>query len=186
VPETVADPERFGEHTPVAVKIKLKRLGKIHRPQYRVIVADSRTKRDGRAIEEIGRYAPLENPSVIEIDSERAQYWLGVGAQPTEAVAKLLTITGDMQKFTGKGDAAGTLEVAPARAGRDEAFAKAVSEAADAPDAKTAAAAARAKTTPVDEAAEEAEEVATEALEVVDAAAADEAAEVEAAADDKA
>ena len=86
----------------MAVKIKLTRLGKIRNPQYRIIVADARTRRDGRAIEVIGRYHPKEEPSLIEIDSERAQYWLGVGAQPTEPVAALLKITGDWQKFRGE------------------------------------------------------------------------------------
>jgi small subunit ribosomal protein S16 len=85
----------------VAVKIKLKRLGKIRAPHYRIIVADSRTRRDGRAIEEIGLYHPVQNPSRIEVDSERVQYWLGVGAQPTEAVAAILRVTGDWQKFKG-------------------------------------------------------------------------------------
>ena len=80
----------------MAVKIRLKRMGKIRSPFYRVVVMDSRTKRDGRAIEEIGKYHPTEEPSLIEIDSERAQYWLSNGAQPTEAVAALLKITGDI------------------------------------------------------------------------------------------
>ena len=80
----------------MAVKIRLKRMGKIRTPFYRVVVADSRTKRDGRVIEEIGTYNPKAEPSVITIDGERAQYWLGVGAQPTEAVAALLKITGDI------------------------------------------------------------------------------------------
>jgi small subunit ribosomal protein S16 len=86
----------------MAVKIKLTRLGKIRNPQYRIAVADARTRRDGRAIEVIGRYHPKEDPSLIEIDSERAQYWLGVGAQPTEAVAAILRVTGDWQKFKGE------------------------------------------------------------------------------------
>ena len=85
----------------MAVKIRLKRLGKIRTPHYRVVVADSRTKRDGRAIEEIGQYHPKNDPSIIEIDSERAQYWLSVGAQPTEGVVALLKRTGDWQKFSG-------------------------------------------------------------------------------------
>jgi small subunit ribosomal protein S16 len=85
----------------VAVKIRLKRLGKIRSPHYRIVVADSRTKRDGRAIEEIGKYHPKNDPSVIEVDSERAQYWLSVGAQPSEAVVALLKRTGDWQKFSG-------------------------------------------------------------------------------------
>jgi small subunit ribosomal protein S16 len=85
----------------VAVKIRLKRLGKIRSPHYRIVVADSRTKRDGRAIEEIGKYHPKNDPSVIEVDSERAQYWLSVGAQPSEAVVAILKRTGDWQKFSG-------------------------------------------------------------------------------------
>ena len=86
----------------MAVKIRLKRLGKIRAPHYRIVVADSRTKRDGRVIEEIGRYIPTENPSLIEVNSERAQYWLGVGAQPTEQVAVLLKLTGDLQASKGE------------------------------------------------------------------------------------
>ncbi|GCD34547.1 MULTISPECIES: 30S ribosomal protein S16 [Streptomyces] len=85
----------------MAVKIKLKRLGKIRAPHYRIIIADSRTRRDGRAIEEIGLYHPVQNPSRIEVDSERVQYWLGVGAQPTEPVMAILKVTGDWQKFKG-------------------------------------------------------------------------------------
>jgi small subunit ribosomal protein S16 len=88
----------------MAVKIRLKRLGKIRAPYYRIVVADSRTKRDGRVIEEIGKYHPTEHPSFIEVDSDRAQYWLGVGAQPTEQVAAILKLTGDWAKFTGEGD----------------------------------------------------------------------------------
>ncbi|WP_250445971.1 30S ribosomal protein S16 [Actinotalea sp. C106] len=95
----------------MAVKIRLKRLGKIRAPYYRIVVADSRTKRDGRAIEEIGKYHPTEEPSFIEIDSDRAQYWLGVGAQPSEQVTALLKITGDWQKFKGLPGTEGTLRV---------------------------------------------------------------------------
>lgn len=87
----------------MSVKIRLKRLGKIRAPFYRVVVADERSKRDGRVIEEIGKYHPTENPSLIEIESERAQYWLSVGAQPTEAVLALLKLTGDWGKFKGEG-----------------------------------------------------------------------------------
>ncbi|MEU6404410.1 30S ribosomal protein S16 [Streptomyces sp. NPDC046985] len=86
----------------MAVKIKLKRLGKIRSPHYRIVVADSRTRRDGRAIEEIGLYHPVQNPSRIEVDAERAAYWLSVGAQPTEAVLAILKKTGDWQKFKGE------------------------------------------------------------------------------------
>ena len=85
----------------MAVKIKLKRLGKIRSPHYRIVVADSRTRRDGRAIEEIGLYHPTYNPSRIEVDSERAQYWLSVGAQPTEPVLAILKLTGDWQAHKG-------------------------------------------------------------------------------------
>ena len=99
----------------MAVKIKLKRMGKIRSPHYRVVVADSRTKRDGRAIEEIGKYHPTYEPSLIEIDSERAQHWLKVGAQPTEAVLALFKVTGDWQKFKGLPGAEGTLRVAEKR-----------------------------------------------------------------------
>ncbi|MGO1392565.1 30S ribosomal protein S16 [Agrococcus casei] len=88
----------------MAVKIRLKRFGKIRSPHYRIVVADSRTKRDGRVIEEIGKYHPTEQPSFIEVDSERAQYWLSVGAQPSEQVAALLKLTGDWAKFKGEGD----------------------------------------------------------------------------------
>ncbi|MPV38216.1 30S ribosomal protein S16 [Georgenia subflava] len=93
----------------MAVKIRLKRMGKIHAPYYRVVVMDSRKKRDGRAIEEIGKYHPTEEPSLIDIDSERAQYWLSVGAQPTEQVAALLKVTGDWQQHKGLPGAEGTL-----------------------------------------------------------------------------
>jgi small subunit ribosomal protein S16 len=93
----------------VAVKIRLKRMGKIHAPYYRVVVMDSRKRRDGRAIEEIGKYHPTEEPSLIDIDSERAQYWLSVGAQPTEQVTALLKVTGDWQKAKGLEGAEGTL-----------------------------------------------------------------------------
>ena len=95
----------------MATRIRLKRLGKIRAPYYRVVVADSRTKRDGRVIEEIGKYHPTEEPSLIDISSERAQYWLSVGAQPTEQVLVLLKITGDWQKFKGLPGAEGTLRV---------------------------------------------------------------------------
>ncbi len=106
----------------MAVKIKLKRLGKIREPHYRIVVADSRTKRDGRAIEEIGKYYPKAEPSLIEVNSERAQHWLSVGAQPTDPVRVLLKITGDWQKFTGEPGAEGTLRTAGPRADKKEAF----------------------------------------------------------------
>ncbi|MES2865698.1 30S ribosomal protein S16 [Microbacterium profundi] len=95
----------------MAVKIRLKRMGKIRAPYYRIVVADSRTKRDGRVIEEIGKYHPTEQPSFIEVDSERAQYWLSVGAQPSEQVTALLKLTGDWGKFKGDKDAVSTVQV---------------------------------------------------------------------------
>jgi len=97
----------------VATKIRLKRLGKIRTPHYRVIVIDSRAKRDGRPIEEIGQYHPKNEPSLIMINSERAAYWLGVGAQPTEAVVALLKRTGDWQKFSGDTSPSGVIEQKP-------------------------------------------------------------------------
>ena len=100
----------------MAVKIRLKRLGKIRAPYYRIVVADSRTKRDGRVIEEIGKYHPTEEPSFIEVDSERAQYWLSVGAQPTEQVAAILKLTGDWGKFKGDKNAVSTVKVAEPKA----------------------------------------------------------------------
>jgi len=96
----------------VAVKIRLKRLGKIRAPYYRIVVADSRTKRDGRVIEEIGLYHPTEEPSRIEVDSDRAQYWLSVGAQPSEQVLVLLKLTGDWGKFKGDKNAVSTVKTA--------------------------------------------------------------------------
>ena len=94
----------------MAVKIRLKRLGKIRAPYYRIVVADSRTKRDGRVIEEIGKYHPTEHPSFIEVNSERAQYWLGVGAQPTEQVAAILKLTGDWGRHKGDANATSTVQ----------------------------------------------------------------------------
>ena len=120
----------------MAVKIKLTRLGKIRNPQYRVIVADARTRRDGRSIETIGLYRPKEEPSFVQIDSERAQYWLNVGAQPTEAVEQLLKLTGDWQKFKGIEGAEGTLKVAEPKPSRLELFNKALEEAQGEPSAE--------------------------------------------------
>jgi len=123
----------------VAVKIKLQRLGKIRAPYYRVVVADSRTRRSGKAIETIGRYHPKDEPSLIQIDSERAQYWLGVGAQPTEPVQHLLEITGDWQKFKGLPGTEGTLKVKEPKPSKQELFEKALKEAGgeDVSDATT-------------------------------------------------
>src|SRR5438552_2341712 len=105
--------QRWEKTTAVAVKIKLKRLGKIREPYYRIVVADARTKRDGRAIEEIGKYHPKAEPSFIEVNSERVQHWLSVGAQPTDPVRVLLKITGDWPKVTGEPGAEGTRGAEP-------------------------------------------------------------------------
>jgi small subunit ribosomal protein S16 len=119
----------------VAVKIKLMRMGKIRAPYYRIVVADSRTKRDGRAIEEIGKYHPTQEPSLIEVNSERAQYWLGVGAQPTEPVAAILKVTGDWQKFKGLPGQEGTLRVAEPKADKKAIFEAAAKESSGEPKA---------------------------------------------------
>ncbi len=100
----------------MAVKIRLKRMGKIRAPYYRIVVADSRTKRDGRVIEEIGKYHPTEEPSFIEVDSARAQYWLGVGAQPSPQVLAILKLTGDWGQFKGDKNAVSTVRVAEPKA----------------------------------------------------------------------
>jgi small subunit ribosomal protein S16 len=120
----------------VAVKIRLKRMGKIRAPHYRVVVVDSRKKRDGRVIEEIGKYHPKEEPSLIEVTSERAQYWLGVGAQPTEAVEALLKVTGDWQRFKGLPGAEGTLRTAQAGRSKQDVFNEALKEAGSEPKAE--------------------------------------------------
>ncbi len=117
----------------MAVKIRLKRLGKIRVPQYRIVVVDSRKKRDGRVIEEIGKYHPKEDPSYIDVVSDRAQYWLGVGAQPSDAVAQLLKITGDWQKFKGLPGQEGTLKVAEPKRDKLEIFNEALKDAAKEP-----------------------------------------------------
>src|SRR3984957_4540504 len=113
---------RWEKTTAVAVKIKLKRLGKIREPYYRIVVADSRTKRDGRAIEEIGKYHPKAEPSFIEVNSERVQHWLSVGAQPTDPVRVLLKVTGDWQKFKGEPGSEGPRRPAAPREEKVEAF----------------------------------------------------------------
>jgi len=117
----------------VAVKIRLKRLGKVRVPQYRIVIVDSRKKRDGRVIEEIGKYHPKEDPSYISVVSERAQYWLGVGAQPTEAVEAILKITGDWQTFKGLPGTEGTLRVKEARRSKIDIFNDALKDAAHEP-----------------------------------------------------
>ncbi|KJR04884.1 30S ribosomal protein S16 [Gordonia sihwensis] len=138
----------------MAVKIKLTRLGKIRNPQYRIVVADARTRRDGRVIETIGKYHPKEEPSLIEVDSERAQYWLGVGAQPTEPVAAILKITGDWQKFKGLPGAEGTLKVAEPKTSKQDLFNAALAAAENEPAA--AATTAKKKAKKADEKADDA------------------------------
>jgi small subunit ribosomal protein S16 len=120
----------------VAVKIRLKRLGKIRVPQYRIVVVDARKKRDGRVLEEIGKYHPKEDPSYIDVVSERAQYWLGVGAQPSEAVDKILKITGDWQKFKGLKGTEGTLKVKEPKRDKLEIFNEALKDSANEPKAE--------------------------------------------------
>lgn len=120
----------------MAVKIKLQRVGKIRNAQYRVVVADARTRRDGAVIENIGIYHPKEEPSLIRIDSERAQYWLGVGAQPTEPVLALLKVTGDWQKHKGLDGAEGSLKVAEEKPSKLDLFNQALEEAKNGPTAE--------------------------------------------------
>jgi small subunit ribosomal protein S16 len=163
----------------MAVKIKLSRLGKIRNPQYRITIADSRTRRDGRAIEIIGRYHPKQEPSLIEIDSERAQYWLSVGAQPTEPVLKLLKITGDWQKFKGLPGAEGKLKLAAPKPSKLELFNAALAAADGAPT--TEAATPKKKKAPAKKAAADKAEKAEEVAEAE--AAAEPSAEAEAAAE---
>ena len=146
----------------MAVKIRLKRMGKIHAPFYRVVVMDSRAKRDGRAIEEIGKYHPTEEPSVIDIASDRAQYWLGQGAQPTEAVAALLKITGDWQKYKGEPGTEGTLRVKAAKPSKKELYDAAIAAAGK------SEAGADGATTPKKKAAKKADEAPAETAKAED------------------
>ncbi|MBF4553392.1 30S ribosomal protein S16 [Corynebacterium suicordis] len=120
----------------MAVKIKLQRVGKIRNAEYRVVVADARTRRSGKVIENLGIYQPGYEPSIIRIDSERAQYWLGVGAQPTEPVAALLKVTGDWQKHKGLEGAEGTLKPQPEKKSKLDLFNEALSEASEGPTAE--------------------------------------------------
>ncbi|MBE7323367.1 30S ribosomal protein S16 [Nocardioides sp. Y6] len=147
----------------MAVKIRLKRLGKIRVPQYRIVVVDSRKKRDGRVIEEIGKYHPKEEPSFIEVTSDRAQYWLGVGAQPTEAVEAILKITGDWQTFKGLPGTEGTLKVAEPKRDKLEIFNEALKDAAKEPKGAAVTKKAEKKAEKKDEAPAEADAPAEEA-----------------------
>lgn len=137
----------------MAVKIKLARFGKIREPFYRVVVADARTRRSGRAIETLGKYHPKAEPSVIEIDSERVQYWLGVGAQPTESVQSLLKVTGDWQKFRGEPGAEGTLKPQPAKPDRKALYEAALAAAETGDTGSSATTPKRKKSEKADEAA---------------------------------
>jgi small subunit ribosomal protein S16 len=157
----------------VSVKIKLMRLGKIRTPHFRIVIADSRSARNSKAIEEIGRYSPASEPSLIEVNSERVQYWLGVGAQPTEAVTALLKITGDYQKANGLPGSEGTLKPQPVRVDKRVAYEAAVKEAMNEPAdgattlKKKAAEKLAAKAAPVVQEAPVAESASEEAAPVV-------------------
>jgi small subunit ribosomal protein S16 len=159
---SLIDTTSQGDTTLVAVKIRLKRMGKIRAPYYRIVVADSRTRRDGRVIEEIGKYHPKEEPSLIEVKSERAQYWLGVGAQPTEAVEAILKITGDWQTYKGESGTEGTLRTKEQGRTKQEIFNEILKESGSAStgDAVTAKKATAKKAAPAEAAPAE---VATEA-----------------------
>ncbi len=180
----------------MAVKIRLKRMGKIRAPHYRVVVVDSRKRRDGKVIEEIGKYHPKEEPSLIEVKSERAQYWLGVGAQPSEAVAAILKVTGDWQTFKGEPGAEGTLKTAAPKRDKAEIFNEALKEAASEPRAEAVTKKAKKAEAPKEEAAEapaatetpavETPEGATEQAEADEVKAADAEAQDKAQSEDKA
>ena len=144
----------------MATKIKLMRLGKMREPHYRIVVADSRTKRDGRSIETIGEYHPKNDPSVIRVDADRAAYWLGVGAQPTEAVAAILKVTGDWQKFKGLPGAEGTLKVKEPKRAKIDIFNEALKEAAS--ELKGSAVTSKKKSEKADKVEEPAAEAAAE------------------------
>ncbi|MGK2874560.1 MAG: 30S ribosomal protein S16 [Nocardioides sp.] len=138
----------------MAVKIRLKRLGKIRVPQYRIVIVDSRKKRDGAVIEEIGKYHPKEEPSFIAVDSERAQYWLGVGAQPSEAVEAILKVTGDWQTFKGLPGTEGKLRVKAPKGDKIELFNKLLAEAHNQPTSEAVTKAeSKKKAAPVEETA---------------------------------
>ena len=155
----------------MAVKIKLKRVGKIHAPQYRIVVADARTARNGRAIEEIGIYQPISNPSIMQVKSDRAQYWLGVGAQPTAAVEAILKVTGDWQKFKGLPGAEGTLRVAEPKPSKLDLFNAALAQADSEPQGE--ATTAKKKKTPKSDDATTADAAATETADAPAAEAAE-------------
>lgn len=148
----------------MAVKIRLKRMGKKFQPFYRVVVVDGRKKRDGRVIEEIGLYDPMQEPSLIRIDSERVQHWLSVGAQPTDTVHNLLKITGDYQAFKGLPLPEGKLQVKDADA-KAKAKEEAVKAAANDAEKRKAAAAKAQEEAAAAQAAEESAEASEESAE---------------------
>lgn len=158
----------------MAVKIKLQRVGKIRTPHYRVVIADARTRRDGKVIENIGTYEPKQDPSIIKIDSDRAQHWLSVGAQPTESVLALLKVTGDWQKYKGIEGTEGTLKFAEEKTSKLDLFNQALAEANDGPSVE-------AVTEKKRKAKEEAEAKAQAEKEAAEKAAAEEAAKAKAA-----
>ena len=164
----------------MAVKIRLARHGKIRAPHYRIVVADSRTHRDGRVIEEIGRYVPTQNPSLIEVNSERAQYWLGVGAQPTEQVAAILKLTGDFQASKGDKNAKNVVQQKEAKAEFVVDSAKKTVLVPKEELAKKAAKAAAAEEAPTEDVIAEAADAAEEAVQSIEDAVADAADEAEA------
>ncbi|GAA1921406.1 30S ribosomal protein S16 [Nocardioides hwasunensis] len=175
----------------MAVKIRLKRLGKIRVPQYRIVVVDSRKKRDGKVLEEIGKYHPKEEPSLIDVVSDRAQYWLGVGAQPSEAVEAILKVTGDWQKFKGQSGTEGTLKVKEEKRSKLDIFNEALKEAASEPkgsatttkkkaEKKTEEPAAEKSEAPAAVPADETPEVAAEAAEAAETVTAEDAGKSEA------
>ncbi|MGF0309695.1 30S ribosomal protein S16 [Rhodococcus sp. 14-2483-1-1] len=157
----------------MAVKIKLMRIGKIRTPHYRVVISDARTRRNGRAIETIGTYEPKQDPSVIEINSERAQYWLGVGAQPTEPVEALLKITGDWQKFKGLPGTEGTLRLAEPKPSKLDLFNAALAQADSEPQGEATTAKKKKAPKSDDAAAESTDAAATETADAPAAEAAE-------------
>jgi small subunit ribosomal protein S16 len=173
----MARPDSGDQHF-VATKIRLMRLGKIRAPYYRIVVADSRTKREGRVIETIGKYHPKQDPSLIEVDSDRARYWLSVGAQPTEPVAAILKLTGDWQAHKGEPAPENGVKTAAPKEDRKAVFEAAAKETLD--DAEKPAKKAAAKKAPA-KAAKKAPAKAAAADEKADAATDAEAAEAPAA-----
>ncbi len=152
----------------MAVKIRLKRLGKIRSPHYRIVIMDSRQKRDGRAIEEVGIYHPKNDPSVIRVNSERVQHWLGVGAQPTDAVVAILKRSGDWQQFTGDKTPAG-IDPQPEKKDKTAAFNAALAESKDESASGAISSSRKSKKTGDEAPAEDAKPEAAESTETTEA-----------------